>query len=264
VSSPIALPADYPEFIETLKHRVAAARLAAARAVNREPVSLYWDIVEAILHRQQAQGWGQSVVERDAADLRVAFPVVQGLSARNVCDTRRPVETYSRADFLRQLAAELPRTLAARPSKRRITTPAQPDGLGAISLVRQLVAEVPWDHLLMILARTQAPTQSLYYLRATAAMGWSRNVLLNQLKAGAFARSLAEGKSHNFPRVLDSHLAERAEEALKSSCSLEFLGLRKAVRAGQVDDARTAGYPPPAPHRKESEHDSRQPLDAAP
>ncbi|WP_211260301.1 PDDEXK nuclease domain-containing protein [Xenophilus azovorans] len=236
MSSPKALPAGYPEFIETLKHRVAAARLAAARAVNRELVSLYWDIGEAILHRQQAQGWGQSVVERIASDLRAAFPGVQGFSARNVWDMRRLVETCTRADFLRQLAAELPRNLAATPSRRRITTPAQPGGLDALALLRQLVAEVPWGHLLLILARTQAPAQSLYYLRATAAMGWSRNVLLNQLKAGAFERSLAEGKSHNFPRVLDSHLAEQAEEALKSSYSLEFLGLRKAVKERELED----------------------------
>jgi len=236
MSSPKALPAGYPEFIETLKHRVAAARLAAARAVNRELVSLYWDIGEAILHRQQAQGWGQSVVERIAADLRAAFPGVQGFSARNVWDMRRLVETCTRVDFLRQLAAELPHNLAARPSKRRITTPVRPDGQDDVSLVRQLVAEVPWGHLLLILARTQAPAQSLYYLRATAAMGWSRNVLLNQLKAGAFERSLAEGKSHNFPRVLDSHLAEQAEEALKSSYSLEFLGLRKAIKERELED----------------------------
>ena len=33
--------------------------------------------------------------------------------------------------------------------------------------------------------KTLTPAQSLFYLRATAKFGWSRNVLLNQLKAGA-------------------------------------------------------------------------------
>jgi predicted nuclease of restriction endonuclease-like (RecB) superfamily len=49
-------------------------------------------------------------------------------------------------------------------------------------------------------------------------------VLLNQIKAQAYERSLAEGKSHNFPKALPEHLAEQAEEALKSSYNLEFLG----------------------------------------
>ena len=36
----------------------------------------------------------------------------------------------------------------------------------------------------------------------------SRNVLLNQIKGKACERSLAEGKSHNFPTVLPERLAE--------------------------------------------------------
>jgi hypothetical protein len=70
----------------------------------------------------------------------------------------------------------------------------------------------------------QAAPQRLYYLQATARFGWSRNLLLNQVEAQAFERSLAEGKSHNFPKVRPEHLAEQAEEALKSGRSLEFLG----------------------------------------
>jgi hypothetical protein len=49
-------------------------------------------------------------------------------------------------------------------------------------------------------------------------------VLLNQIKAQAYERSLAEGKNHNFPKALLEHLAEQAEEALKSSYNLESLG----------------------------------------
>jgi predicted nuclease of restriction endonuclease-like (RecB) superfamily len=76
----------------------------------------------------------------------------------------------------------------------------------------------------------------LYYLRATAKLGWSRNVLLNQIKARAYERSLAEGKTHNFPAVLPEYLAEQAEEALKSSYSLEFLGIRREVKERELED----------------------------
>lgn len=64
---------------------------------------------------------------------------------------------------------------------------------------------------------------------------WSRNVLLNQIKAGAWERSHAEGKSHNFPRVLPPALAEQAEEALKSSYNLEFLGIHQAVKERELE-----------------------------
>ena len=56
----------------------------------------------------------------------------------------------------------------------------------------------------------------LYYLRATAQCGWSRNVLLNQIKAKAYERSLAEGKTHNFPDVLPEYqLVARLPKEMK-------------------------------------------------
>ena len=45
-------------------------RTSAARAVNRDLVLLYWDLGRAIVEQQAAQGWGDSVVEQIAADLR--------------------------------------------------------------------------------------------------------------------------------------------------------------------------------------------------
>src|SRR4030095_7844963 len=48
--------------------------------------------------------------------------------------------------------------------------------------------------------------------------------------------SRAEGKSHNFPLALPDHLAEQAQEALKSSYNLEFLGIRRAVKEREIED----------------------------
>jgi predicted nuclease of restriction endonuclease-like (RecB) superfamily len=87
-----------------------------------------------------------------------------------------------------------------------------------------------------LLNKVKDPAARLYYLRATAQLGWSRNVLLNQIKAGAYERSLKEGKTHNFPAVLPEYLAEQAAEALKSSYNLEFLGIRRAVKERELED----------------------------
>lgn len=65
----------------------------------------------------------------------------------------------------------------------------------------------------MLLGKVSDPAERIFYLRAVAAFGWSRNVLLNQIKARAYERSRAEGKS--FPLALPDQLAEQAEEALK-------------------------------------------------
>ncbi len=62
----------------------------------------------------------------------------------------------------------------------------------------------------------------------TARFGWSRNVLLNQIKAGAYERAVTEKKTHNFDLALPEHFAEQADEMLKSSYNLDFLGIRRA------------------------------------
>ncbi len=221
---------DYPAFVADLKSRITSARLAAARAVNFELVGLYWDIGAAIRDKQAAQGWGDAVVERLSKDLKQAFPGTTGFSATNLWRMRQLHETYTSPDFLSQLVRETaPRAKAARGL------------LGAPSTklaqaVREMVVAIPWGHHVNLLAKIERPAQRLYYLQATARFGWSRNVLLNQIKAQAYERSLAEGKSHNFPTALPQHLAEQAEEALKSSYNLEFLGIRQRVKERELED----------------------------
>ncbi|MDA0748448.1 MAG: PDDEXK nuclease domain-containing protein [bacterium] len=117
--------------------------------------------------------------------------------------------------------------------KKKETVPAQEN---LTQFVREMVATVPWRHHANVMAKLTDPAARLYYLRATAQFGWSRNVLLNQIKAGAYERAVTEKKTHNFDLALPEHFAEQADEMLKSSCNLEFLGLRRAVRERELED----------------------------
>jgi predicted nuclease of restriction endonuclease-like (RecB) superfamily len=98
------------------------------------------------------------------------------------------------------------------------------------------VAEIPWGHHLLILNKLTAPAARLFYLRATAQFGWSRAVLLNQIKAQAFERAKSEKKTHNFAVALPEHFAEQADEMLKSRYNLEFLGLARPMRERELED----------------------------
>jgi predicted nuclease of restriction endonuclease-like (RecB) superfamily len=206
----IASP-EYGQFIEALKGRVASAWLSAARAVNRDVILLYWDIGQAIAEKQEKLGWGDSVVEMVARDLRQAFPSAKGFSPQNVWRMLQFYRTHTASEFLSQLVRELDDD-----------TRGKTDATELSRLVREMVAAVPWGHHANVLAKVAAPAARLYYLRATAQFGWTRNVLLNQIKAGAYQRSLKEGKTHNFALALPEHLAEQAEEMMKSSFHLEF------------------------------------------
>jgi predicted nuclease of restriction endonuclease-like (RecB) superfamily len=190
---------------------------------------LYWDIGAATREKQAAQGWGDSVVERLSSDLKRAFAGTTGFSAINLWRIHQLHETYTAPSFLSQLMRET--TAPARAAKG---SPAAPSAKLAWTVTEMVVA-IPWGHHVNMLAKIAHPSQRLYYLQATARFGWSRNVLLNQIRAQGYEQSLAEGKSHNFVVALPEHLAERAEEALKSSHSLQFLGIQKQVKERELE-----------------------------
>ena len=222
--------ADYAAWLGGLKSRIQSARISAARAVNRELILLYWDIGRGIVEKQEDLGWGKSVVEQLSLDLRSEFPGMKGFSANNLWLMRQFYSEYSAPAFLEQLVQEM--------QSQRLESPEA--GVRESTFLEQLVQEilspVPWGHLVEIAKKVKVPRERLYYLRATAQLGWTRAVLMNQIKADAHGRSLAEGKAHNFPLALPEHLAEQAEEALKSSYNLEFLGIGREMKERELED----------------------------
>jgi hypothetical protein len=110
-----------------------------------------------------------------------------GLSADNLWRMRQLYAEYTSPEFLEQAVPEM--------AANRITD-KNPEKLS--QAVREMIASSPWGHHLELLKKTKEPAARIYYLRAIAQFGWSRNVLLNQIKAGAYERAKKEKKTHNF------------------------------------------------------------------
>ena len=232
--------ADYRRFIEELKARVANARISAARKVNHELIMLYWDIGRRIVEKQQVLGWGESVVELVAQDLQTAFPGTTGFSSFNLWRMRQLYLEYRSPEFLAQAVPEIkgpdqdkPERTGAETARRLVVS--DQDHLLA-QLVPDLLGPVPWGHHVEIMKKIKSPAARIWYLRATAQFGWSRNVLLNQIKASAYERAVTEKKTHNFPLALPEYLAEQADEMMKSAYNLEFLDIRRPVRERELED----------------------------
>lgn len=172
---------DYKGTLELIKHEIQTARFQVAKTITKEHIELYWKIGKIILEKQVEEGWGKSVVEKISNDLKKDYPESNGYSARNLWDMRRFYSRYSTNEKL-----------------------------------RQLVAEIPWGQNLLILTKIKDDNEAEFYLTATKEYGWSRNVLLNQIKAKAYQRALSENKTHNFKTALPKYLSEQADEALKS------------------------------------------------
>jgi len=222
------IPASDPEylrFVAELEARIRTARLSAARAVNCELILLYWDLGRAIAEKQTQFGWGESVVEQLAVDLQKKFPAMTGFSPQNMWRMRQFYLTHTSDEFLSQFVRERGRKENVGRNAEKLS-----------QAVRELVASVPWGHHANVLAKVDDSAARIFYLRATARYGWTRRILLNQIKTGAYERLRGDDKRHNFARTLPAHFAEQAEEALKSSYNLEFLGIRREIRERELED----------------------------
>lgn len=238
--NPLSNP-DYPAFLAAVKERILHARTSAARAVNRDLILLYWDIGRGIVEKQQALGWGESVIDRLSADLKDVLPGASGFSPRNLRDMKRFYLAYTNEAIWPQAVAKLSQNENTDGTEFWPQAAAKMGkSTGVTEFVREIVAEVPWGHHRMLLDKLADPEARLYYLRATAQFGWSRNVLLNQIKVGAYERAVKEKKSHNFPLALPENFAEQAVEMMKSRYNLEFLGIADTVKERELENRLVA------------------------
>lgn len=202
---------------------------------------------------------GESVVERLSADLADAFPEIKGFSANNLWLMRQFYTTNASAEFLELVVQEFgmdgsgfwqqpvakfgrqPRSTRHEKLEQAVQelnnrSHDQLEREQAITLARELVSHIPWGHHLVLNKKVKNPAERLFYLHATAQNGWSRAILLNQIKSAAYERSVTENKTHNFTEALPEALAEQAAEMMKSRYNLEFLGIHRAIKERDLEN----------------------------
>src|SRR5665647_2126704 len=199
----LALPDDYPHLLAELKAQIRSAQWTAARVVNTALIELYWAIGKAILDRQKAEGWGTRVIDRLSDDLRAAYPDMSGLSRSNI-------------KYMRQMAAAWPEP----------------------AIGPQAVGQLPWGHIRVLLDKLDEPDAMDWYARAAVAGGWSRNVLLNQIKGQA--RDRAGAAPSNFELTLPGEDSELAAQIAKDPYVFDFLGLSGRVAERDLERALVA------------------------
>jgi predicted nuclease of restriction endonuclease-like (RecB) superfamily len=190
----VPLPTDYAPFLERLKQRIAQAQVRAALAVSRELIELYWQIGRDIVTEQGRYGWGDGVLERVAADLKVAFPGVEGFSRRNLYRMRAFYLAYPRDEH----------------------------GEGADQVVPQAVAQIPWGHNALLLEKVKDTNARLWYAAQTAEQGWGRVVLEHQIASGLYER---QGRAlTNFALTLPPLQSDLAQQVLKDPYNFDLRG----------------------------------------
>lgn len=196
------LPADYANWLASLKQRIVVTQQGAVLAVNRELVLLYWQIGRGILERQQAQGWGAKVIDQLALDLTAAFPDMKGFSRRNLL-------------YMRSFAEEWP----------------------DVEFVQQAVALLPWGQNLLLLTKLKTREERVWYASKAIEHGWSRNVMWHHISTQLQQRS--GSAITNFKERLPAAESELAQQTLKDPYLFDFLGVANDAHERDIETAMT-------------------------
>ena len=103
------------------------------------------------------------------------------------------------------------------------------------NIMPQAVAVLPWGHNRLILSKIKDTEEALYYAEAAVKMGWTRNLLLNFIKANTYHNAKKLPKLHNFENTLPEHLQEQADEMLKTTYNLGFLGITHQIKERELE-----------------------------
>ena len=222
-----SLPAGYGVLLAEIKERIRTAQIKASLSVNRELISLYWDIGRSIVGRQREEGWGKAIVERLGADLDREFPGIAGFSSGNLWRMRA---------FYLAWAGELP----AQPARetRRKAKLAQPARELTPGKPPEPIFSIPWFHNVVIVEKLKDPAIRLWYARQAVENGWSRAVLVHQIESGLHDR---QGKAvTNFKSTLPPPQSDLAAQMLKDPFHFDFLTLDTQVRERELEQGLIA------------------------
>ncbi|AEV97858.1 hypothetical protein A4D02_15570 [Niastella koreensis] len=223
--SDIIVQPEYKQFLQEVKQRIKSSQAKAALAVNKSLIQLYWSIGKLLVEKQTAYSWGTNVIEQLSTDLKSEFPGSSGFSPKNLRCTKQFYLFYS-SPIWQQAVAKLGNT----PDPPALTSANEEESTEDQSLtkLRQLVAEIPWGHHLLILNKINAPEEALFYLRQTMEQNWSRNNLSFYIEQKLYARQ--DMGMSNFKETLPTPQAILAEQILRDPYNFSFLTLETKVK----------------------------------
>jgi len=203
----------YDEMLREIIAEVKMTRVVIANRLSVSVTQLYWNIGKRLSLEKLERGYGGKVVEQLSVDLKREFPDTEGFSPRSLWDMKRFYEFYTEASPI------LPQAAAVFED----------------NILPQAVAVLPWGHNRLILSKIKDRQEALYYAEAAVKMGWTRDLLLNFIKADTYHNAKELPKLHNFETTLPEYLQEQADEMLKDTYNLGFLGIKHQIKERELE-----------------------------
>lgn len=172
---------DFGEILSIIEK----ARENTFRIVNRELITMYWDIGKYVSEKVKINDWGKSVINDFADFIQNQYIGIQGFSASNIWRMKQFYEIYSDNEKL-----------------------------------APLVREISWTNNLIIMSRVKTVEARAFYLMLAAKNRYSKRELERQIDSMLFERTVLSDEKNKLFITKSQGLI-----ALRDSYVLEFLDL---------------------------------------
>ena len=181
-----------------IKKTLTVTRNKIVENANKDLVLMYYNIGLKLIENNK---WGSSFIDTLAKDLKIEFPILKGMSARNLRYMQKFATEFDNDEFL------------------------QHD-----------VAKLPWSSVTTIMDQVKDKEQRNWYIKESIQNGLARPVIVHQIASKLYERqALLENKTTDFDETLPSPNNEQAKELLKNPYIFDFITADKDLKELDIE-----------------------------
>lgn len=225
---------EYRQWLLALKNNIRQCQIKAALNVNRELLSLYWQLGKEIVEKQETAQWGDGFIAQLSKDLSNEFPEMKGWSERNLRSIRNWYHTYSQYLVIRkQVVSKIDENTHERVATERniLLSPAQT--VSGVTPFENIFFSIPWGHHIMIMQKCKDMSAAIFYISQTVENNWSRSTLEWQIESNLYGR---QGKAvTNFSQTLPAPQSDLAQQLTKDPYIVDVMGIRQEMTEREIE-----------------------------
>ena len=189
---------QYFEVLNDIKNTLITTRNKIINNANKDLILMYYKIGLKLIENNK---WGVSFIDTLAKDLKIEFPNIKGMSARNLRYMKKFATEFDNDEFLQGVLAKL-----------------------------------SWNHNQILLDRIKDNNIRKWYAKECITNGWTTSVLIHQIASKLYERqALLENKITNFDNTLPSPNNEQVAYLLKDSYIFDFIINNKDLKELDIE-----------------------------
>ncbi len=192
----------YFEVLNDIKKTLIITRNRIVENANKDLILMYYNIGLKLIENNK---WGSSFIDNLAKDLKIEFPTLKGMSARNLRYMKKFAAEFDNDEFLQGVLAKL-----------------------------------SWNHNQVLLDRVKDKKIRKWYAKEALENTWSVSILTHQISLKLYERqALLENKISNFDKTLPAPNNKQVNELLKSPYIFDFITSDKDLKELDIEKELT-------------------------